>query len=239
MEDLSFSVTEPSTALPAAIDEVDRSIREVGQVLEAEGLQGVSQAVTEMVAAIRALKPLLPKDLKRPNGAFRGLQRHARFVELYLDRQNERYVRSNLASLHNDAAHLRAELAPSMATPIGDLGINVEQLPEGPPKCSLKEAIKNYLAGAFGSAIVSAVNALEGYLRSLRQQRLNINAGRGKLVDVLDDLEKGSVLTKAEAPLAQLVRLYRNYAAHPSGFVAAAEDARMVIQFVFRKLKSQ
>lgn len=232
-------MTEPLAALPAAVDEVDRSIREVGRVLESDGLQGVGQPVTEMVAAIRALNQLLPKDLKRPKGAFRRLQEHAQFVNIYLGRQNEPYVRSNLASLRNDAVHLRAELAPHMATPLGDLDMNVEELAEGRSKYSLKEATRNYLANAFGSAIVSSVNALEDYLRALRQRRMGIDPSRGKLVDVLDDLERGSVLTRAEAPLAQLVRLYRNQSAHPSGFVAAAEDARMVIQFVFSKLKSQ
>jgi hypothetical protein len=158
---------------------------------------------------------------------------------LYYKRRNPVFVQSNAFEVPTDIVRLRAELASVLAETKPDISINVEELPAGPAKYSLREALLNYGAGTYGSAIVSAVNALEGFLRGLRFEKLKIAREKGRLVDVIEDLEKGKVLTATESPLAQVLRLYRNYSAHPSGFAPTADDARMVIQFVHGKVKSR
>jgi hypothetical protein len=230
-------VSDAPAALLAAIDELDRSIGELERSVQQDGVGGAGQAAILVVAAIRKVNDILPSKSKPPKGAFRSLQRHAKFVEIYLGRGNEAYVRSNSASLSNDIIHLRAELAPMLQPAADTLGINVEELREGPEKQSLRESVKNYCAGAFGSAIASAVNALEGYFRRRRLEFMNVEFSKGTLFDVMRELETNGHLTKAEAPLSHIVRLYRNCCDHPSEFVATSDDAKMTIQFVFNKLK--
>jgi hypothetical protein len=220
------------------LDQLDDAVRDLAVVLDRGGIESAGSAVDALQASVRGMNQLLPKDLKKPKGAFRLLQDHAQFVRIYFDRHNAAYVRSNLASLQSDRVRLRAELAPFAFDSSGEPPVNVEELPSGPAKRSLNEAVVNYRAGAYGSAIVSAVNALEGFLRNLRFERLHTDRGNGRLVDVIGELEGGKVLSGAESPLVHVLRLYRNYSAHPSEFTASIADARMVIQFVFEKLKS-
>ncbi len=225
--------------LAGLLDDLDNSISDLDGLLKSDDLELARRPVESMISAVRAVNDLLPTERKRPKGAFRQVQKHARFVELYLDRGDLAYVRSNTAALGRDMVRLRAELAPALGAAVMDLAIIVEELPAGPAKLSLREAISNYRAGTYGSSIVSAVNALDGFLRDLRRERLGVDNHKGRLVDVIEDLERGKVLTSTESPLAQIVRLYRNYSAHPSGFAPTAADARMVIQFVFAKLRSK
>jgi hypothetical protein len=225
--------------LPELLDQLDSSIADLSAALEPDRADPSRHNVDTMVSAVRAVNDILPPDRKKPNGAFRQLQKHARFVQLYFTRNNSAYVRSNTSALAADMVRLRADLAPDLRGTVVDLPLNVEELPAGPAKDSLREALANYGAGTFSSAIVSAVNALEGYLRNLRSEKLKVDPQKGRLADVIDDLGNGAVLTKTEAPLAHVVRLYRNYSAHPSEFAPTIDDARMVIQFVFAKLKAR
>lgn len=224
--------------LAGLLDQLDDAVRDLTAALNRGGIESAGGAVDAIQASVRGINQLLPKDLKRPKGAFRRLQDHAQFVRIYFDKHNAAYVRSNLASLQTDRVRLRAELSPFAFDSSGEPPVNVEELPSGPAKRSLHEAVVNYRAGAYGSAIVSAVNALESYLRELRFERLLTDRGRGRLADVIGELESGNVLSGAESPLAHVLRLYRNYSAHPSEFTASVADARMVIQFIFEKLKS-
>jgi HEPN domain-containing protein len=231
-------VAEVIVGLADLLDQLDEAIRELTEVLEHNGLEAAGRAVDALQATVRAVNQLLPRELKKPKSAFRRLQDHAQYVRIYFDRLNAAYVRSNLASLHSDKVRLRAELAPFAFDSAGEMPMNLEELPSGPAKKSISEAVVNYEAGTYSSAIVSAINALESYLRELRFERLHTDRGRGRLVDVIGDLEDAKVLSGAESPLAHVLRLYRNYSAHPSEFAADKADARMVLQFVFAKLKS-
>jgi hypothetical protein len=232
------SVAGMIVGLADLVDQLDDAIRNLAEVLEKADLASAGSAVGALQATVRAVNQLLPADLKKPKGAFRRLQDHTQYVKIYFDRQDAKYVQSNVASLRSDIVRLRAELAPFAFDSTGDPPINVEELPSGPAKRSLSEAVASCKAGAYGPAIVSAVNALEGYLRTLRFERLHADPGRGRLVDVIGELEEGKVLSGAESPLSHVLRIYRNYSAHPSEFTASLADARMVIQFVFAKLKT-
>ena len=234
---IRVSVAASLAGLIELLDDLDESISNLLSSLGLDGLSSSGLSVDSMIAAVRAVNDLLPREMKKPNGAFRQLQKHARFVQLYFDRQNLPYVRSNATALNKDRVRLRAEVAPVIAEVAAELPINVEELAAGPAKSCLREAMTNFRARTFGSAIVSAVNALEGFLRDLRRRRLKIEPQKGRLADVIDDLTNGEVLTKTEAHLTHVLRLYRNYSAHPSDFAPTSEDAGMVIQFVFAKVR--
>lgn len=218
---------------------LDRSIRDLGEMLQVGDLWSYELAENSILSAVRSLNDLLPSELKRPRGAFRELQKHARLVKLYSGRGNLDNVRGNTTALRTDMVRLRAELAPHTSESEGTSPVNVEELPASSAKNLLREAVMNYTSGTYGSAIVSAVNALESYLRWFRETKMGIDSTRGRLDEVMDDLERGGQLTKTEAPLALVLRLYRDSSADPSEFTPTRDETHMVIQFVFSKLKSR
>jgi hypothetical protein len=230
-------VPEELAGVPAILDELDRSVADLFTSAGTGDLDSVRGALEPVLALTRTANDLLPMENKKPKSAFRQLQAHVRFVGVYLGKGDLPFIRSNCASLRTDLIRLRAELASGLASAESPTLVNIEKLPGSPEKTSLRAALRNFEAGTYASAIVSAVNCLEGYLRGLRQRSLKIPAGEGRLIDVLDQLQTGGVLTRSEAPLMQVLRLYRNAAAHPSEFSPSADEARMVILFVFSKVK--
>lgn len=223
--------------LAEILDELDRAASVLVVTVGGDELEQARGDIDVLLSAIRAANQLLPDELKRPRGAFRLLQQHGQFINLYSNRGNLSYVRSNTFSLRADLVRLRAECAPRLADPDSRVPVNVEELSGGSAKNSLREALANFKVGAYNSSIVSAVNALEHYLRELRRRRMGIPPGRGRLIDVIEELEGGSHLSGADVSLLQVLRLYRNASAHPSEFGATVDNARMVIEFVFAMLK--
>ena len=92
---------------------------------------------------------------------------------------------------------------------------------------------------AYGPAIVSAVTSLEGLLRELFKKKFGRDSADLDFKSVVDKLEAEGHLTRSEAPLLQVLRLFRNLTAHPADYTPRKEDAIMVLNYVFPRLKSR
>jgi hypothetical protein len=146
-------------------------------------------------------------------------------------------IRGNVRSLHRDTLALRSKCASAISSPDPQLVGKPVELPWGPFKRQYVEAVASFGAGAYGPAIVSAVSSLEGALRGLYKRKFARNSGDLDFKSVVEKLEMEGHLTRAEAPLLQVLRLFRNLTAHPAEFTPTKEDAIMVLNYVFPRLK--
>ena len=81
------------------------------------------------------------------------------------------------------------------------------------------------------------MTSLEGLLRNLFTKKYGRDSGDLDFKSVVDKLESEGHLTRSEAPLLQVLRLFRNLTAHPADYSPTKEDAIMVLNYVFPRLK--
>ncbi len=221
--------------IEALLDDLDSALSLLQPVADGLDLEEIRRRTEPVLAGVRSVGDALPEDLKK--GAYRSLQRHVRFISVYLDRSDLRMIRSNVRSLRPDMVALRAKCASALPPPDPALVGKPVELPAGPFKRQYAEAVASFGAGAFGPAIVSAVTSLEGLLRDLFKTKFGYESKDLDFKSVVDKLESQGHLTRSEAPLLQILRLFRNLTAHPAEFVPTKEDAIMVLNYVFPRLR--
>jgi hypothetical protein len=222
--------------IEALLDELDSAVSLLQLVASNDDLDEIRRRTEPVLAGVRSLGDILPENLKK--GAFRSLQKHVRFVGLYTERNDLRMVRGNVRSLRPDMLALRTKCASVIPAPDPALIGGPIELPPGPYKRQYVDAVASFGAGAFGPAIVSAVCSLEGLLRDLFKRKFGRDSGGLDFKSVVDKLEVEGHLTRAEAPLLQVLRLFRNLTAHPAEFLPTKEDAVMVLNYVFPRLRT-
>jgi hypothetical protein len=223
------------TEIETLLDELDHVVPPLQSALETNDLEEIRRRTEPVLAGVRALGDVLTEDLKK--GPYRNLQKHVRFVEIYTRKADIRMVRGNVRSLRPDTLALRAKCASTLPSPDPALVGKAVELTSGPYKRQYVDAVASFGAGAFGPAIVSAVSSLEGLLRDLFKRKFGRDSSEFDFKSVVDKLETEGHLTRAEAPLLQVLRVYRNLTAHPADFQASRDDAIMVLNYVFPRLK--
>jgi len=222
--------------IEALLDDLDSATAALQSVVDSDDLEEIRRRTETVLAGVRSLGDVLPQDLKK--GAYRSLQKHVRLAGLYIDRKDLRMVRGNVRSLRPDTLALRTRCSAVFPSPDPALVGKPVELPSGPFKRQYVDAVASFEAGAFGPAIVSAVTSLEGLLRGLYKSRFSRESSGVDFKSVVDKLEAEGQLTRAEAPLLQVLRLFRNLTAHPAEFAPTREDAIMVLNYVFPRLKA-
>jgi hypothetical protein len=218
------------------LDDLDSAVISLQSSIETSDLEEIRRRTEPVLAGVRSLGDVLSEDLKK--GPYRNLQRHVRFVEFYTGKKDIRMVRGNVRSLRPDMLALRTQCASTLLSPDPALVGKPVELPAGPFKRQYVEAVASFEAGAFGPAIVSAVTSLEGVLRNLFKRKFNSDSADLDFKAVVDRLESEGHLTRVEAPLLQVLRLFRNLTAHPAEFAPSREDAMMVLNYVFPRLRA-
>ncbi len=220
--------------IEALLDDLDSAVGLLLAAVDTDDVDEIRRRTEPVLASARALGDALPNDLKK--GPFRNLQRHVRFVGLYADRNDLRMVSGNIRSLRPDTLALRSRCA-SIIPPDPQLVGKPIELPSGPFKRQYVEAVASFQAAAYGPEIVSAVTSLEGLLRALFKRKFSHESGDINFKSVVDKLGAEGHLSGAEAPLLQILRLFRNLTAHPADYSPTKEDAIMVLNYVFPRLK--
>lgn len=230
-------MTAAGTSISQILDNLETAIDELVRLVASAPPEEIRRSAEVVVSWIRSLNEALPAGLKK--GPFRELQKHMKFVELYLGRNDPKMVRSNIRSLRPEMVKLRALCAGALPNPTADLGINLDELGPSPYKPVLADACRCLTAGAYPAAVVAAVCSLEGQYRDLFRQKTGKDPARVEFKRVIDELDDGGHLKGLEEPLLQIARIYRNFSAHPSGMSVSPDEARTLIQFAFSKLKAR
>ena len=226
-----------SPEIEILLDDLDSAVASLQMAASRADFDEIRHRTEPVLAGVRSLGDVLPEDLKK--GPFRNLQKHVRFIVLYTERNDLRMVSGNVRSLRPDTLALRIKCASALPSPDPQLVGKPIELSEGPFKRQYVEAVASLGVGAFGPAIVSAVTSLEGVLRALFKRKFGRDSGSLDFKTVVDKLESEGHLTRAEAPLLQILRLFRNLTAHPADFTPSREDAIMVLNYVFPRLKAR
>ena len=229
-------VNDTGPRISQVLDGLESSVDDLTRFAGSAKPDGVRRAAEVTLSWIRALNVEVPTELKK--GPFRRLQQHMRFVELCLDRGDQKMVRSNIRSLRPEMIKLRSLCAANLLNPTADLGISLDELGPSQYKTMLVEACKCYKAEAFPAAVVASVCSLEGLYRSIYRQKTGKDPTRLEFKRIIDELHDGGHLKGLEEPLLQIARIYRNFLAHPSGLSAERDETKALIQFAFAKLKS-
>jgi hypothetical protein len=222
--------------IEALLDDLDSAVTLLQSAADSDDLGEIGRRIEAVLAGVRSLGDLLPETLKK--GPYRNLQRHVRFVGYYIERTDLRMVRGNVRSLRPDTLAVRTKCASAVSSPEAPLVGKPVELPSGPFKRQYVDAVASFGAGAYGPAIVSAVTSLEGVLRDPHKRKLGRDSGDLHFKSVVDKLESEGHLTRSEAPLLQILRLFRNLTAHPAEFSPTKEDAIMVLNYVFPRLRA-
>jgi hypothetical protein len=228
------------TAEPASqlIDLIEQQAVELVQSIEVADSSRIQRAVESTQASARSLNGFLPKELKPPHGPFRKLQEHLQFVIVYLGKHDIGMARRNARSIPAVLIGLRVAVAKAHGPDVkGMVGSEVE-LPYGPHKKLFTDAIRAYQVELFRASIASAVCSMEYVLRQLYETSTAKSSKGLDFYNIIIELEKMENVQKTEAPLLQILRLFRNYSSHPSDFDPTQEQALMVLNFVFARLKT-
>jgi len=221
--------------IEALLDDLDSFVTLLQTAADRGDFEEIGRRAEAVLAGVRSLGEALPEDLKK--GPYRNLQRHTRFVGYYTERANLRMVRGNVRSLRPDTLALRTRCVSAVSPLDAQLVGTPVELPAGPFKHQYVDAVASFGAAAYGPAIVSAVSSLEGVLRDLYKRKFGHDADSLRFSSVVDKLESEGHLTRAEAPLLQILRLFRNLTAHPADYSPTKEDAIMVLNYVFPRLR--
>lgn len=230
-------MTAAGTSISQILDNLETAIDDLLRLAASAPPEEIRRSAEVVLSWIRSLNEALPAGLKK--GPFRELQKHIRFVELYLGRNDPKMVRSNIRSLKPEMVKLRALCAGALPNPTADLGINVDELGPSLYKPLLADACRCFIAGACPAAVVAAVCSLEGLYRDLYRSKTGKDPERVEFKRVIDELHDGGHLKGLEEPLLQIARIYRNFSAHPSGLSAGSDETKALIQFAFSKLKAR
>ena len=229
-----YAVDAVGPGISNTLDGLETAVDDLNQSAGSSDGEEIRRAAEVVLSWIRSLNQDLPSDLKK--GAFRKLQQHVRFVEVYLERGDLGMVRSNIRSLKPEMTRLRSACARATSTQ-GDLEANLDEVPPGPYKLMLTESCRCFNVGAYSAAVVSAVSSLEGLYRDIYRREIKDEPGRMDFKRVIDELERRGHLKGLEEPLLQVARIYRNFSAHPSRLAPDREETKTIIQFAFAKLK--
>ena len=219
------------------LDDLDAAVGSLQSAASRGDVDEIRHCTEPVLAGVRSIGETLPDGLK--GGPYRSLQKHIRFVGIYTDRGDLRMIRGNVRSLRPDVLALRARCA-AVLPPVDPVLVGKPvELPAGPFKRQYVDAVASFGAQAYGPAIVAAVTSLEGLLRGLFRKKFGRDSSDLDFKSVVDKLETEGHLTRAEAPLLQILRLYRNLTAHPAEFTPTKDDALMVLNYVFPRLAGQ
>lgn len=139
-------------------------------------------------------------------------------------------------------------------TGISDMEELIAKVPEKDTANYLREAFVCYGAGAYRGCIVLTHTALFEGLRAKLQGVAAVNSKAKAVLKVIeplasaqkvfeskliDEMKAGAIITQLEANILEQLNKQRNKAAHPSGHLVTAEEARYVFSEAIQKFLSQ
>jgi hypothetical protein len=169
-----------------------------------------------------------------------NLKRHISFPEKYAPRGEWERIGSDPKDCLKDIAGLKKQLTAEPQWVPPTLEADALALAPGAERELALEAVVCLQAGANRGAIVLAGLAMETrareiYLRSTGTDSKGLTFY--EVIDELDDLEKAKKVGSAELRVIDLVRLYRNLAAHPNDFAEADFIAPGIVAIAVGLLK--
>lgn len=170
-----------------------------------------------------------------------NLKRHIQFPEKFAPRAEWDRITRDPKDCQNDIAGLKKQLNAASQWVPPTLEAEVLALPHGTERDLTLEAVACLQAGANRAAIVLAGLAMESRARRIYEQATGTDSkdlSFYEVVDQLDDLEKANKITRSAVPVVDIVRLYRNFAAHPGKFVEADFVAPQIVAITTGLLKS-
>src|SRR3972149_3380614 len=117
-------------SLSQLLDGLETAIDDLVQLAGSAQTGEIRRGAEVALSWIRSLNRELPTGTKK--GAFRKLQQHMKFVELYLDRKDMKMVRSNIRSLRPEMIKLRSVCAAALPNPTASLAISLDELGPSP-----------------------------------------------------------------------------------------------------------
>jgi hypothetical protein len=171
-----------------------------------------------------------------------NLKRHISFPEKYAPRGEWDRIVGDPRDCVKDVSGLKKQLTSEPQWVPPTLEADVLALPPGAERELALEAVVCLQAGANRGAIVLAGLAMETSALGIYQQSTGTNPTGLKfyeVIDELDDLAKENKIRAAELPVIDLVRLYRNLAAHPTDFAEADFIAPQIVAIAVGLLKGQ
>jgi hypothetical protein len=228
----------PSDAIDAVLSQLTNEALCLDVAVSAKDAYATAAITRVMNSLVSILETCWPQS--RLAAELGNLKRHMSFPEKYAPRGEWARIEHDPKDCLSDIAGLRKQLAsvPQWIPPT--IEADALSLPPGSERELALEAVVCLQAGANRGAIVLAGLAMETRARSIYQHATGTDPMSLTFYDVIDELDK---LTKAskigavELPAIDIVRLYRNLAAHPNKFVEADFVAPQIVGIAIGLLK--
>jgi hypothetical protein len=230
----------PSDAAHAVLTQIATEAKNLDAAVTRHDAAATAAITRTMNSLVSILETCWPQS--RLSAELGNLKRHIQFPEKYAPRGEWGRIAADPKDCQNDIAGLTKQLASEPQWIPPTLEADVLALPPGGERDLALEAVVCLQAGANRGAIVLAGLASETMARRIYQDTTHSdpkNLTFYDVIDRLDDLEKANKIQTAELPVINLVRLYRNLAAHPAEFAEADFVAPSIVALAAGLLKGQ
>lgn len=228
----------PRDAADALLSQLATEALALDAAISAQDAHATAAITRMMNSLVSILETCWPQS--RLAAELGNLKRHISFPAKYAPLGEWARIEHDPKDCQSDIAGLRKQLAsvPQWIPPT--IEGEVLSLAPGSERELALEAVVCLQAGANRGAIVLAGLAMETRARSIYQHATGTDPMPltfYDVIDALDKLAKASKIGAAELPAIDIVRLYRNLAAHPNEFAEADYVAPQIVALAIGLIK--